>query len=124
VRVDRFHPREGSPLCHIRALNQGSHIFNFSIGANVHYRLFYIDRSAEPDPTPTLHKLTRLEFDSMGATIKAGCALIKRGSIVWRIDSLSGFVMERRDIETECTRRVLPQNRVLVGPRPDEPEDA
>jgi hypothetical protein len=54
--------------------------------------------------------LTPLGFDSIGATINAGCDLIKSGNVIWRIESPSGFVMERSDIEEECFRRTPIQN--------------
>ena len=69
------------------------------------YRLFYTGASSLTDRVPDLHQLAPLEFELLGASINAGCQLIKRGGIVWRIDSLSGFVMERSDIENECNRR-------------------
>ena len=51
------------------------------------------------DPT------ARHQFDSMGASINAACKLIRAGAAVLRIIGSEGFVMERRDIEIECSRR-------------------
>jgi hypothetical protein len=41
----------------------------------------------------------------MGASINAACKLIRAGAAVLRIIGSEGFVMERRDIEIECSRR-------------------
>jgi hypothetical protein len=69
----------------------------------VTYRLFY---SVESIPSDSDQRRSKsLEFDSMSATICAGCELLNSGGTVWRIESPSGFVMERSDIENECIRR-------------------
>jgi hypothetical protein len=73
--------------------------------AEVTYRLFHTDASAKSGKTPELRRLTPLGFDSMRATINAACDMIKRGGVVWRIESSNGFIMERSDIENECFRR-------------------
>jgi hypothetical protein len=49
------------------------------------------------------------KFDSMGTAITAACKLVSRGVVVLRIDGSDGLLMERSDIEIECSRR---QNRV------------
>jgi hypothetical protein len=46
-----------------------------------------------------------VSFNSMGEAIKAACAMIASGLMVSRIRGSEGFVMERRDIEMECSRR-------------------
>jgi hypothetical protein len=48
---------------------------------------------------------TPLKFDSMGASIEAACRMIQGGKVVLRIVGSEGFLMERGDIEEECSRR-------------------
>ena len=67
------------------------------------YRLFYSDESIPSDSDQRRSK--SLEFDSMSATVCAGCELLNSGGTVWRIESPSGFVMERSHVEGECIRR-------------------
>jgi hypothetical protein len=54
---------------------------------------------------PDRHRVVAVDSDSMGAAIKEACRLIGDGTIVWKLKGSDGFVMERRDIETECLRR-------------------
>lgn len=49
--------------------------------------------------------LNPLTLDSMGASIEAACRMIQSGKIVLRIVGSQGFLMERGDIELECSRR-------------------
>ena len=46
------------------------------------------------------------ECDSMGEAINAACKLIQGGRVVTQIKGTDGFVMERSDIENECSRRI------------------
>lgn len=48
---------------------------------------------------------TPVELDSMGASIEAACRMIQGGKIVLRVAGSEGFLMERGDIEEECSRR-------------------
>jgi hypothetical protein len=69
------------------------------------YSLFYVDGVTSTEQNSGIDRLSRLEFQSMGETIDAGCKRIKIGCVVWRIESRRGFVMERNDVECECVRR-------------------
>jgi hypothetical protein len=46
-----------------------------------------------------------VKCESMGAAIATACKLVSSGVIVWQISGSDGFKMERKDIETECSRR-------------------
>jgi hypothetical protein len=50
-------------------------------------------------------ELIALRFDTLGEAISAACNLIESGGHALRIESSSGFVMERTDIEVEGPRR-------------------
>jgi hypothetical protein len=69
------------------------------------YWLFYVDGATSTEQNSDIDRLSRLEFQSMGETIDAGCKLITIGCVVWRIESQRGFVMERSDVECERVRR-------------------
>jgi hypothetical protein len=43
--------------------------------------------------------------DSMAAAITTACRLMNEGAGVSQIKGSDGFVMDRQDIEIECTRR-------------------
>lgn len=73
--------------------------------AELTYRLFYADGANSTNGMPNGGRFSHLEFQSLGATINAACDLIKRGCGVWRIESQSGLIMERSDVEVECVRR-------------------
>lgn len=69
------------------------------------YSLFHTSAPNASDKTRDLGELTTLGFETLGEAITAACNLINRGSIARRIESPSGFIMEKADIEIECWRR-------------------
>ena len=71
------------------------------------YLVVYAERSNASDKAPDLGNLTSMEFEEMGHAIEAACILIKKGATVWQITNREGFMMERSDIENECSRRAV-----------------
>ena len=69
------------------------------------YSLFWTRVATSSEKTPDLRGVVPMNFNSIGAAINAACKLISDGAIVWRIKGADGFMMERRDIETEYWRR-------------------
>jgi hypothetical protein len=69
------------------------------------YLLFCADVAAQSDKMPHLNPVVPVQSDSMGTAIDAACTLIGDGVVVLKIKGPNGFMMERRDIETECKRR-------------------
>jgi hypothetical protein len=69
------------------------------------YLLYCIDVATRSEKMPNLNPVVPVQSDSMGEAINAACTLIRDGVIVWKIKGPNGFMMERRDIETECLRR-------------------
>jgi hypothetical protein len=69
------------------------------------YSLFHTHSSNPSDKTSDFRELTPLRFDTLGEAISAACNSIKSGNHALRIESPSGFLMERTDIEIECLRR-------------------
>jgi hypothetical protein len=69
------------------------------------YVLFCADVPNPSDKTPDLRRVVSVNLDSMGGAIKTACELLSDGVIVWQIKGSDGFIMERRDIETEFLRR-------------------
>ena len=68
------------------------------------YYLFYTNEGNSTAMSED-DRVSRLELPSLGATINAACDLVRRGCIVCRIESRTGLIMERTDIESECVRR-------------------
>jgi hypothetical protein len=88
----------------------------------VAYSLFYTNAPSPSDKTPDFQALPPLRFDTMGEAITAACNFIKSNHLAWRIESPSGFVMEKADIEIECLRRRdaatnEPKTRGAANPR-------
>jgi hypothetical protein len=83
----------------------GTHAAIDRKGSEVTYSLFYTDAPMPADKAARLRRVTPLRFDTLGEAITAAGHLIKNGSLAWRIESPSGFVMEQRDIEIERLRR-------------------
>jgi hypothetical protein len=72
-------------------------------GDVVTYLLFCTEVPTRSKKMPDLHRVVSAK--SMGAAISEACKLVGDGVIVWKIRGSDGFVMERRDIETERLRR-------------------
>jgi hypothetical protein len=69
------------------------------------YLLYCVDVATQSDKMPNLNPVLPVQSESMGAAINTACTLILDGVVVWKIKGPHGFMMERRDIETECLRR-------------------
>jgi len=69
------------------------------------FSLFCTKTSTQSEKMPDLGRVMPVHLDSMGAAIREAIRLIGDGLIVWRIEGLDGFMMERSDIETERLRR-------------------
>jgi hypothetical protein len=69
------------------------------------YLLYCIDVATQSEKMPHLDPVVPVQSDSMGTAINAACTLINDGVTVWKIKGPNGFMMERRDIESECLRR-------------------
>jgi hypothetical protein len=82
-------------------------------GANLRWR---VDAGIlEQVATYSIHcsdSLTPVKFDSMGASIEAACRMIQGGQIVLQVVGSDGFLMERADIEEECSRRARMRDRL------------
>ena len=69
------------------------------------YSLLYTDVPTPSKGPPDFRRMMPVISDSMGTSINAACALIRRGAVVWQIKGSEGFAMERSDIEAEYWRR-------------------
>jgi hypothetical protein len=69
------------------------------------YLLFCADVAPRSNKMPHFNPVVPVQSDSMGTAINAACTLIGDGVVVLKIKGPNGFMMERRDIETECERR-------------------
>jgi hypothetical protein len=69
------------------------------------YLLFCADVATQSEKMPRVNSVVPVNCESMGEAINAACTLITDGVTVVKMKGPHGFVMERRDIETECLRR-------------------
>jgi hypothetical protein len=69
------------------------------------YLLFCADVATQSEKMPRVNSVVPVNCDSMGEAINAACMLITDGVTVVKMKGPHGFMMERRDIETECLRR-------------------
>jgi hypothetical protein len=71
----------------------------------VAFSIFCTDAGTQSQKMPDHCRVVSVNPDSIGAAITEACKLIGDGVIVWKITGSDGFVMERRDIESERLRR-------------------